>query len=404
MFSRFLGLKPFWPGLRGKLTLFAQNRFPLLNPVKVSLPLGLSIPKGKKDRLFSMGSFLLKMTVIPFSSFKSGFIKLLMKRGGFFSQPSRLGLTSLTTSVVLSLVLIPNFQKVQGEQNLSSLLQSSVTVSSEAGDGLVNQNPADTQKATGTPVDDIINYTVASGDNLWSIGKKFSVSPESLAYVNNISGQDFLSPGQTIKIPPVEGLVHTVKSGETVSAIANKYSVDPQSLVDANYLDAPYSLAVGQSLIVPNATIPQAPAPRPAPVLADSGSRGGLELSASSGNGVVGKLSFPTQGVITQYFSAYHPAIDIANPSSPDVHAAETGVVTFAGWWAGGGGNSVWINHGNGLVTKYCHLNKIYVSVGQKLGRGESLGQMGQTGRAYGIHTHFIVEENGRAINPLSVL
>lgn len=365
---------------------------------RVFLPGGLIFSFSKREVLWQLVLDIANSLLLPFAFLKSRAINFLMKRGGFFSNSSRLGLSSLISLALFSLVILPQFQKAKGQEFVNFLL-STPMVTGES-DFLISQNPIGTEKAVGSPSDDIINYSVQPNDSLWSIGKRFSVSSESLAYVNNLSDQNLLSVGQTIKIPPVEGLIHSVGKGDTVSAIAQKYSVDPQAIVDFNYLEAPYALNVGQTLIIPNATVPHA-----APVIqSDLAKRGGLEIAPGTGVVGSGKLLFPTSGIITQYFSWYHPAIDIANASSPAVNAADSGTVTFAGWWAGGGGNSVWIDHGNGMVTKYAHLNQIYVAVGQGVSRGQSVGQMGQTGRAYGIHTHFIVEQNGRAVNPLSVL
>lgn len=379
MFTPFFRLKAKAQGFLGKKR-------------QVLLPLGLSFSQSKGQVLWQLVFSIARVILWPFSTLKTFLIKILLKRGGFFSQPARFGLASVVASFFLSLIVLPNFQRAQSQIIATGFYSNDV---------LVAQNSLITEKPTGSPLDDIIEYSVEGGDTLWSIGKKFSVSAESLAYVNSLANQNILQVGQIIKIPPVEGLMHSVKAGETVSSIAQKYRVDPQSIVDFNYLEAPYTLSIAQTLVIPNATIPL---PAAVPNNLAVNRRGGLEIVPAGGEVIGGKLLFPTSGVITQYFSWYHPAIDIANSDAPGVLAAESGTVVFAGWWVGGGGNSVWIDHGNGLVTKYGHLNQIYVAVGQNVSRGQSVGQMGQTGRAYGVHTHFIVEKNGRAINPLSVL
>lgn len=383
-------------GLKAKAYGWCQKAYHSRS--RVLFPGGLIFSFSKKEIVWQLVLDAANSLLLPFVFIKSRAINFLMKRGGFFSNSSRLALSSLISLALFSLVILPQFQKAKGQEFVNFLL-SAPMVTGES-DFLISQNPIGTEKAVGSASDDIINYSVQPNDSLWSIGKRFSVSSESLAYVNNLSDQNLLSVGQTIKIPPVEGLIHSVGRGDTVSFIAQKYSVDPQAIVDFNYLEAPYALSVGQTLIIPNATIPHV-----VPVIqSDLAKRGGLEIAPGTGVVGSGKLLFPTVGIITQYFSWYHPAIDIANSGSPSVNAADSGTVVFAGWWAGGGGNSIWINHGNGMVTKYCHLNQIYVNVGQGVSRGQAVGQMGQTGRAYGIHTHFIVEQNGRAINPLSVL
>ena len=118
----------------------------------------------------------------------------------------------------------------------------------------------------------------------------------------------------------------------------------------------------------------------------------------------LGVFIWPTQGVITQNFSWYHPGIDIANNACPDVLAADAGVVTVPPFMAGGYGNYVTIDHGNGYRTLYGHMQAIYVKTGQTVQRGDHIGKMGSTGRSTGDHTHFEVRLNGVNINPLSVL
>lgn len=62
------------------------------------------------------------------------------------------------------------------------------------------------------------------------------------------------------------------------------------------------------------------------------------------------------------------------------------------------------IDHGNGLVTKYMHHDKIYVEAGQHIEKGQQIGLFGTTGNSTGNHLHFQVEENGVAVNPMTYL
>ena len=85
------------------------------------------------------------------------------------------------------------------------------------------------------------------------------------------------------------------------------------------------------------------------------------------------------------------------------IYATADGVVTKAGW-ASGYGRLIKIKHDFGIETRYAHLSKIRVKVGQKVSRGERIGDMGNTGRSTGTHLHYEIRVNGNAVNPMKYL
>lgn len=94
-----------------------------------------------------------------------------------------------------------------------------------------------------------------------------------------------------------------------------------------------------------------------------------------------------------------HLGIDIPDPIGTPVHAAGSGVVTFAGW-SHGYGNLVRIDHGDGNETRYAHLSAIAVGIGS-VEQGTVIGNVGSTGRSTGAHLHFEVRQNGAPVDPL---
>ena len=109
-----------------------------------------------------------------------------------------------------------------------------------------------------------------------------------------------------------------------------------------------------------------------------------------------------TFGVRTDPFlgrSAFHSGIDFAEPRGSDVRATAPGKVIKAGPF-GGYGNMVEIDHGDGITTRYGHMSKIAVEVGQTVGRGERVGAVGSTGRSTGPHLHYEVRRNDKAVDP----
>jgi murein DD-endopeptidase MepM/ murein hydrolase activator NlpD len=99
----------------------------------------------------------------------------------------------------------------------------------------------------------------------------------------------------------------------------------------------------------------------------------------------------------------FHKGQDISAPTGTPIRATADGVVVIAGW-VKGYGNGIYIDHGNGISTRYGHLSRIDVVVGQIIKRGDHLGLVGSTGRSTGPHLHYEVRINGQAVNPLSYL
>lgn len=248
------------------------------------------------------------------------------------------------------------------------------------------------------PRDKVEEYTVKSGDTLEALSKIFDVSVDSIKWVNNIK-TDTIKPGEKLKIPPITGVVHKVGSGDNIYSIAKKYKTDAQKIVNFPFNDFAdldtFALIPGQTLYVPDGIIEQEQ-----PKYAQQ------QYFAQVQSGVKGSSSFiwPTTGIITQYPVWYHMALDIANPSQPPILAADTGTAIYAGCLGYGYGCHIIIDHANGYQTLYAHLSYIAVSPGQAVSQGQQIGTMGSTGRSTGTHLHFEIRSGGVLQNPLGFL
>jgi len=100
---------------------------------------------------------------------------------------------------------------------------------------------------------------------------------------------------------------------------------------------------------------------------------------------------------------SYHEGIDFAGGMGTPVLAAAGGVVIHAEF-SGQYGNMVEIDHGNDLISRYAHLSKFNVKVGDMVLRGARIAEMGSTGRSTGTHLHFEVHQRGVAVNPAQFL
>ncbi len=98
-----------------------------------------------------------------------------------------------------------------------------------------------------------------------------------------------------------------------------------------------------------------------------------------------------------------HDGVDFAAPVGTDIHTTADGVVTYAGWQSGYG-RIVKIRHEFGVETRYAHLSRIRVKKGQKVSRGDHIGDMGNSGRSTGSHVHYEVRVNGKPVNPMTYI
>ena len=120
----------------------------------------------------------------------------------------------------------------------------------------------------------------------------------------------------------------------------------------------------------------------------------------------------PTPGWLTSQFSRSrnhpllhisrpHEGIDVAAPMGAPIIAPASGVVMRVAY-ENGYGNTLEIDHGNGIVTRYAHCSRIDVKGGQRVTRGQTIAAVGSTGLATGPHLHYEIHINGKVVNPLT--
>jgi murein DD-endopeptidase MepM/ murein hydrolase activator NlpD len=95
-----------------------------------------------------------------------------------------------------------------------------------------------------------------------------------------------------------------------------------------------------------------------------------------------------------------HSGTDFAAPHGTPIFSTADGVVVHAGWQSGYG-RLVKIQHEFGIETRYAHMSKLHVRKGQRVSRGDRIGDMGSTGRSTGTHLHYEVRVGGKAVNPM---
>jgi murein DD-endopeptidase MepM/ murein hydrolase activator NlpD len=100
---------------------------------------------------------------------------------------------------------------------------------------------------------------------------------------------------------------------------------------------------------------------------------------------------------------ALHPGVDLVQAYGSEIHATGAGRVIHAGW-AGGYGQMVEVDHGNGIATVYGHMSEVLVAEGATVKAGDTLGRIGSTGRSSGPHLHYEVRLDGEPVDPTRFL
>ncbi len=259
--------------------------------------------------------------------------------------------------------------------------------------------------------DKILNYVVRRGDSLWAIAEANHLSVDALIQANpEVGNGSLIHEGQNINLVVADPYV-TVASTETVTyTVSIPYTVqvteDPEMW--------PWQETVSQAGKSGQKEITQK-------ITRENGKEvsrinvGERILSTPVVRKIVrgskqvptmgsGDLAWPVQGTITSYYGPrwgrMHQGVDIGASTGTSIVAADSGMVTYAGW-NGGYGNFVKIDHGDGMETCYGHLSKFAVKTGDTVSKGDVIGYVGSTGNSNGPHLHFEVREGGAAKNPL---
>ncbi|MEJ8547380.1 peptidoglycan DD-metalloendopeptidase family protein [Brevibacillus borstelensis] len=257
-----------------------------------------------------------------------------------------------------------------------------------------------------------VTHTVVEGDCVGCIAKKYGITSKDI-YANNpgITENTLLQLGQKINVTALRPLV-TVQVKEEVS---QKEAIPFTTQVKNNEKlpkgetkvvqegkegskNVRYLVVKENGQVIGRNILDQQVMEQPLVKIVERGTK----VIPSRGTG---RLSWPARGKISSGFGMrwgrLHKGIDIAGSGA--VRAADNGRVVSAGW-DGDYGNSILIDHGNGMKTRYGHLRSISVKVGDVVSQGKAIGIMGSTGDSTGVHLHFEVIQNGRLQNPVRFL
>jgi len=268
--------------------------------------------------------------------------------------------------------------------------------------------------------EEALEIQIKSGDNFWNLARAHQMSVADLQILNPDVNPDKIYPGEILLIRPLNPVLDVMIQFENTIIEPVPFKVQTQK-DNTLYTSQKYIIREGvegekevlyditllngyqNSLTVKNENVIKEPV--------NALVRVGTKTTVSRG----GKVNFGVvQGKrISSYYGwrihpitgrrKFHDGLDIAANTGNPVYVYTDGKVVQAGW-NGGYGLSILVDHGNGLQTRYAHLSKIYVKVGQKVKTGERIGAVGSTGNSTGPHLHFEVIKNGQTKNPLNYI
>ncbi len=238
----------------------------------------------------------------------------------------------------------------------------------------------ETVKPTSTKRVDVEEITVAKGDTLYSLSRKYETPVNDLAVMNKVSAPFTLSVGQKIKVPKL-------KSVKTQPAVVEKKVEQTKT---------------AKSEKKPNTKVQEKPKEIKKSVETKNTTQ---KIAARSSS----KFSWPVRGAI---LSGYGPkngglvndGINISAPLGTIVKAAENGVVAYAGNEVKGMGNLIIIQHSDGWMTVYAHLNSMDVRRGARVSVGQAIGKIGKTGKVDKPQLHFEIRKGTKSYNPTNYL
>jgi murein DD-endopeptidase MepM/ murein hydrolase activator NlpD len=254
-------------------------------------------------------------------------------------------------------------------------------------------------------------HVVAPGETIYSLGRRYHLTPMAIAKANNVGLDHHLKVGDRVVIPGNAGAPRLAMPApqavpaQPVPRIAAKPQApapQPQGVqqpVAQKVAQAkPAQPQVAQKEAAPTANI-VAPAADPLPEPAQTGTTGGPHTS----------FRWPVKGRVIQGFGpkqggGQNDGINVAVPEGTPIKSAEDGVVAYAGSELKGYGNLVLVRHSNGFVTAYAHASELNVKKGEAVKRGQVIGKAGQTGNVASPQLHFEVRKGATPVDPSQYL
>jgi murein DD-endopeptidase MepM/ murein hydrolase activator NlpD len=252
-------------------------------------------------------------------------------------------------------------------------------------------------------------HTVGSGETLYSLGRKYGVSPFAIAEANGFERDAALSIGQKVKIPSGSAKV----ASAAPKLVAKPKLAEEEVIADEEpqvFAKPKTKLVIEEEPKQEAKTDPQADEPVVEEKVAEAPIKKELRLKepkveTTAPTAQALALRWPVRGKVISEFGPKsgglkNEGINISVPEGTSIRAAESGVVAYAGNELKGYGNLILIRHDGGYVTAYAHAKELIVKRGDKIKRGDVIAKAGQTGAVSSPQVHFEVRKGASALDP----
>lgn len=277
----------------------------------------------------------------------------------------------------------------------------------------------ETRTAAETPSDWNGSHTMAPGDSLYKIARQYNVKTAELQRVNGITDPRRIKPGLVLKVPGSATASRTepprsVAEAPTAPVTPNPADDPPakiNSTTQPTIINGEKRVAALPSAGVTDATPAAAPSSAAAPATETKAptAKPVQVVTVSPNDGAGQRLRWPVKGKVISGFGqrpdgTHNDGINLAVPLGTEVHAAEDGVVAYAGSELKGYGNLVLVRHDNGWVTAYAHTDEMLVKRGDKVTRGQIIAKAGKSGQVEQPQLHFELRQGAKPVDPIPFL
>ena len=287
------------------------------------------------------------------------------------------------------------------------------------------------------------DYTVKSGDTVYSIAWRYEIDPEDFAAWNGISTSKFIKPGQRLHTRkpagfdknksnridqsvayaprPTSEKVKTennqiykkwiqAEEGDTLYGISRQYGISVDRLAQLNQLKSPYVIKPGQTIFLKPLNTQTVSSAKPKTKSASTGPVEASKTQTAQSQSVSWPKSVrwqrPANGKVVKKFSRWRndsKGIDIAGKKGNAIVASAEGKVVYSGNGLISYGNLIIIKHNKTYLSAYAYNRKLLVEEGEMVKAGQQIAEMGEKDKL-GPLLHFEIRKNGKPVDPLKYL